>query len=154
MSAAKPDSRLKVVLDTNVYFSAFNSTRGVPFELWRRAVEREYELLISPAIIREMADVLRMDLAWPESEIIAQLKLVVRVAKIVEPTFTLDVIAADPDDDRILECAVSGNADLIVSGDRHLTKLKRFQGIGIVRPVDFLRTLGRERMQRFTVPIL
>jgi predicted nucleic acid-binding protein len=83
-----------------------------------------------------------MDLAWSESEIIAQLKLVVRVAKIVEPKFTLEVITADPDDDRILECAVAGNADLIVSGDRHLTKFKAFRSIGIVRPIDFLRTLG------------
>jgi uncharacterized protein len=55
---------------------------------------------------------------------------------------TLNVIAADPDDDRVLECAVSGHADLIVSGDQHLTRLESFRGIGIVRPVDFLRTLG------------
>jgi putative PIN family toxin of toxin-antitoxin system len=141
MSGAKSGGLLKVVLDTNVYFSAFNSTRGVPFELWRRAVGREYILLVSPAIIREPADVLRMDLEWPEPTIFAQLKLVARVAKIVEPKFTLEVIAADPDDDRILECAVAGNADLIVSGDRHLTRLKAVQGIGIDRAIDFLRTL-------------
>ncbi len=143
MSAAKHGGQLKVVLDTNVYFSAFHSTHGVPFELWRRAVKREYTLLSSPAIIRELAHVLREDLKWPESEIIAQLKVAVRVAKILEPDLTLEVVVADPDDDRILECAVAGDADLIVSGDRHLTKLKAFQGIGIVRPVDFLRTLGR-----------
>ena len=104
-------------------------------------MEREYALLVSPALLRELAEVLRMDLAWPESEIIAQLKLMVRVATIVEPNFTLEVIREDPDDDRIVECAVAGNADLIVSGDRHLTKYKVFQGIGIVRPIDFLRTL-------------
>lgn len=52
------------------------------------------------------------------------------------------VVAADPDDDRIVECAVAGNADLIVSSDHHLTKLKEFRGIGIVRPMDFRRTLG------------
>ncbi len=54
----------------------------------------------------------------------------------------LQVIASDPDDDRILECALAGNADLIVSGDRHLTRVKAFEGIGIVRPTDFLRMLG------------
>jgi putative PIN family toxin of toxin-antitoxin system len=143
MSAAKPGGLLKVVLDTNVYFSAFNGARGVPFELWRRAVRGEYALLISPAIIREVAEVLREDLIWPEPEIVAQLKLIVRVAKIIEPKLTLEEIKADPDDDRILECAIAGHADLIVSGDRHLTRLKTFQSIGIVRPVDFLRTLGR-----------
>ena len=143
MSAAKPGGLLKVVLDTNVYFSAFNTGHGVPFELWRRAVRGEYTLLISPAIIRELAEVLREDLIWREPEIVAQLKLIVRVAKLIEPKLTLEDIEADPDDDRILECAIAGHADLIVSGDRHLTRLKTFQSIGIVRPVDFLRTLGR-----------
>jgi putative PIN family toxin of toxin-antitoxin system len=143
MSAAKHGGQLRVVLDTNVYFSAFNSTRGVPFELWRRAARGEYILLISPAIIRELARVLREDLKWPQPDIIAQLKLVVRVARLIEPKLTLEVVMADPDDDRILECAVAGNADLVVSGDHHLTRLKAFQGIGIVRPVDFLRTLGQ-----------
>ena len=85
MSAAKPEGPLNVVLDTNVYFSAFNNAPRRSIAIWRRAVTREYALLISPAIIRELADVLCMDLAWSESEIIAQLKLVVRVAKIVEP---------------------------------------------------------------------
>jgi predicted nucleic acid-binding protein len=54
----------------------------------------------------------------------------------------IDVIADDPDDNRILECAVEGNADVIVSGDRALLRLNSYQGIPIVRPVDFLRTLG------------
>jgi predicted nucleic acid-binding protein len=66
----------------------------------------------------------------------------VRVATVVEPKIALRVIKADPDDDRILECALAGDADLIVSGDHHLTKLKDFEGIGIVRPVDFLRNFG------------
>jgi hypothetical protein len=55
---------------------------------------------------------------------------------------TLDVIREDPPDNRILECAVEGRANLIVSGDRHLRRLKIYQGIPIVRPIDFLRTLG------------
>jgi len=89
-----------------------------------------------------LADVLRTDLQLSEPEIVAQLKRVLRVANIVQPKITLTVVKADPDDDRILECAVAGNADVVVSGDHHLTRLKSFQGIGIMRPVDFLRTLG------------
>lgn len=142
MSTGRPAGQLKAVLDTNVYISAFNSTRGVPFDLWSRAVRREYTLLVSPAIIRELAEVLREDFGWPEPDIVAQLKFIVRVAKIVEPRLVLSVVAADPDDNRIVECAIAGNADLIVSSDHHLTKLKEFRGIGIVRPIDFRRTLG------------
>jgi len=51
-------------------------------------------------------------------------------------------ITNDPDDNRILECAVEGQAHLIVSGDRDLRRLKVYQGIPIVTPTDFLRTLG------------
>jgi putative PIN family toxin of toxin-antitoxin system len=142
MSTARPVGPLRVVLDTNVYFSAFKGERGVPFEIWRRGLRREYALLVSPAIIRELAGVLRSQLRWPDGKIIVQLKLIVGVATIVEPNITLQVILSDPDDDRILECAVAGNAHLIVSGDRHLTKLKDFKGIGIVRSIDFLRTLA------------
>jgi predicted nucleic acid-binding protein len=64
------------------------------------------------------------------------------VAEIIGPTITLPIIKDDPSDDRILECAVAGQADLIVSGDHHLTNLKSFRGIGIIRPADLLRTLG------------
>ncbi len=142
MSTERTGGQFKVVLDTNVYFSAFKGTRGAPFEIWRRALRREYALLVSPAIVGELAEVLRSGLRWPEAEIIAQLKLMVRVAKIVEPRIALQVVKADPDDDRIIECAVAGGADLIVSGDHHLTRLKNFEGIGIVRPAYFLKTLG------------
>lgn len=48
----------------------------------------------------------------------------------------------DPDDDPIVACAVEGRADLIVSGDRHLLALGECAGIPVVRPADFLRTIG------------
>jgi predicted nucleic acid-binding protein len=89
--------------------------------------------------MRELADVLRNDLKWLEPEIIAQLKLIARVAVIVSPDSELQAVTKDPDDDRILECALDGKADLVVSGDKHLTRLKSFRGIAIVRPADFMR---------------
>lgn len=61
-----------------------------------------------------------------------------RCARVVEPTEALDVVPADPTDNRILECAVAAGSDVIVSGDLHLLKLKEFRGIKIQRPADFL----------------
>jgi putative PIN family toxin of toxin-antitoxin system len=141
MSDAERGKLLRVVLDTNVYFSAFTK-RGVPFVVWRAALDRRYTLITSPSIIREIADALRSVAAWDGPRIVRRLKIVARVADIVLPTTAVRAVIADPDDDRILECALAGGADLIVSGDRHLTKLKDFRGIGIARPADFLRTLG------------
>ena len=88
--------------------------------------------------------------SWQRSSVIAieervrirRLKLLTRAGEIILPQHTLEVITEDPPDNRILECAVEGSADLIVSGDGHLRELKVYQGIPIVRPVDLLRTLG------------
>ena len=131
-----------MVLDTNVYVSAFTFPRGVPWRVWRHALHQRYRLLVSPAIVREVARVLREDFHWEEMRLRRRLKLLVRMGEIVTPQNTLYVILHDPDDNRILECAVEGQAHLIVSGDRDLRRLKVYQGIPIVTPTDFLRTLG------------
>lgn len=54
------------------------------------------------------------------------------------------VVSADPDDDIFVACAVAGQADYIVSGDRHLLDLGQHEGIRIVRPAIFLMLLERE----------
>ena len=142
MNIANP-GKLRVVLDTNVYISAFAYPQGRIFYLWRKALSDRYKLLVSPAIVNEIADVLRLKFAWDDDRIVARLKLLTKAADIVVPTTTLRVVTEDDDDNRILECAVDGKADLIVSGDQHLRRLKTFRGIGIVHPVDFQRTLGK-----------
>jgi uncharacterized protein len=58
----------------------------------------------------------------------------------VEPPETLSVIAEDPDDNRVLECAVQGEAEVIVTGDKHLLKLANYQGISIVSVRQFLES--------------
>jgi uncharacterized protein len=61
-----------------------------------------------------------------------------RIGNVVSPKATLDV-SADPDDNRIIECAVEAGSDCIISSDKHPLKIGSFQGIAIVRPVDFLQ---------------
>jgi len=142
MTTAKSAARLRVVLDTNVYFSAFTHPKGVPFSLWQAAIKQRYALLISRAIIAELARILRAKGGWSEEQTIKQLKLLVKVADIITPTSTINAVAADDDDNRILECAVDGSAHIVVSSDRHLRGLKTFKGIAIVHPIDFRRTLA------------
>jgi uncharacterized protein len=133
---------MRAVLDTNVLVSAFTRPHGRVAPLWRAGQARRYRLLLSPAIVREVARVLREDFLWEESRIIQQVKRLSKKGELVIPRITIEVIHDDPADNRILECAIAGHADVIVSGDRHLRKLKSYRGIPIVRPVDFRRTLG------------
>ena len=135
--------KFRAVLDTNVYISIFTSPKGALGEIWEHGLKRTYTLLISPTIVAELANVLRDKFMWPEPEIRARVKRFARIADIIIPDIVPNVIENDPADNHILACAVSGNADVIVSGDkRHLLPLKEYEGIPIVRPADFLRMLG------------
>ena len=90
-----PSNSLRVAKDTNVYFSALTHPLGAPAKLWRKAVERRYVLLTSPPMMREIARVLRIKAGWGDAEIDRFLKVLVRVAQIVSPDFTLRVVFED-----------------------------------------------------------
>lgn len=137
------DKLFRVVLDTNVYYSALHSPAG-PLEVLLAAGvrERRYRLLASPFILHELHEKLMEKFLWEESQALSAIKQIVHAAELVHPQTVPAVISDDPDDDSILACAVAGQADLIVSGDRHLLQLKEYAGIPIVRSMDFLRTLG------------
>ena len=68
-------------------------------------------------------------------------------ATVVDPDFELNAVPDDPDDNRVLECAVAGKADFIVSGDRHLLRLGNYEEIAIVTVRQFLETAGLERAE-------
>jgi putative PIN family toxin of toxin-antitoxin system len=133
---------MRVVLDANVLVSAFIRSQGRVTPLWHAARARRYRLVISQAIATEVIETLREDFGWEERRLLNRLRLMIRTGEFVTPRVVVDAIKDDPDDNRVLECAVEGKADLIVSGDRHLRRLKSYAGIPIVRPIDFLRTLG------------
>jgi uncharacterized protein len=141
MSTAVSES-LRVVLDTNVLVSAFTHPQGLSFQIWQMAVQRRFRLLLSPQIVTELARVLRMKFSWGDTRIQPEMKFLVRTAEMVVPKLILQVVPEDDDDNRILECALAGNAGLIVSSDRHLLKLKSYEGMAIVTPMDFRRILG------------
>jgi len=129
-------------MDTNVYISIFNWPAGQLAELWRHARKGTFELLVSPAIINELGSTLREErFSWADNEIRYRLKLVARVGKLVVPKTIPDAVKEDPDDNHILACAIAGNANLIVSRDLHLLRLKSYEGVGIMSAIDFLHTL-------------
>ncbi|MDQ7839575.1 MAG: putative toxin-antitoxin system toxin component, PIN family [bacterium] len=130
---------LRAVLDTNVLISALFG--GPPELVYRAALRGQFRLITSPALLVELARALREKFRLPEGDITAYVKQIARRSTVVRPAVRLTVVEDEPDN-RVLECAVAGRADLIVSGDRHLLGLGTYSGIPIVRPIDFVRTLG------------
>lgn len=131
---------MKVVFDTNVFVSAFLFPASQGEQALLLAHRRKVDLFSSVPILTETARVLRTKFDQPEKDITAVLKMIGRAATIVRPVRTIRVLDDAPDN-RILECAVTVEADLVVTGDHHLLRLKEFEGIPIVRLGDFLRTV-------------
>ena len=132
---------LRVVLDTNIFISALHSPNGSSGCAWRLARKRQYQLVTSPYIIAEVADILRRHFLWGEEKIVRRLKQLSRASDIIQPTTSIQIVR-DPKDDAIIECAVDGQADMIVSLDKDLLALKAYSNIPIMHVIDLLRTLG------------
>lgn len=137
---------IKVVLDTNVVVSAYLVPTGKPAEILSLARRGKLHIFLSPKIIDEIKRTLlspklrKIHKATPEQTILF-ISAFSKVATITPGTKSVDVVKDDPDDNKILACALEGGVDYIVSGDYHLTDLKSFQGISIVNPDMFLRVV-------------
>lgn len=129
----------RVVADTNVYVSIYQFG-GAITEIVELAQAGVIDLFISPPIMEELGGVLGAKFGWPGARIREMRYNLLLFTQLVIPQETLRV-TSDPDDNRILECALEAGADVIVSGDRHLLKLRRFHTIPILSPREFLDAL-------------
>ena len=128
---------LRVVLDTNVLVSAVHFG-GTPASVLSLAVEGQFLPVTSAALLTELSDVLRSKFRYPPDMLELVMTEWKAMALVTEPRERLSIIAEDPSDNRVLACALSAHAQMIVSGDRHLLALKRFRVIPILSPREFL----------------
>ena len=137
---------MRVVLDTNVVASGF-LWGGVPRQLLQAARDKQLQLFTSTTLLLELTDILGRA-KFARKLAVAQLsvdQLAERYAllvSVVHPAAITPVILDDPDDDHVLACAIAAQADLIVSGDRHLLDLKEHQDIRIVTAVEAVRAIS------------
>jgi putative PIN family toxin of toxin-antitoxin system len=94
-------------------------------------------LLTTPQILAALALILKNKFDWQDEDVRDAILAIGRHAEIVKPKQKISILADDPDN-RILECAAEGGADDIVSGDHHLLRLKRFNGIPILGASELL----------------
>lgn len=127
----------RVVFDTNVLVSAIIFS-GNERKILQSVESGQIQLVISRAIVSELFGVLRRKFHFTEAEVRRVEELLLSIAELVEPRETLKVVTDGPDN-RILECAVEGGTEAIITGDRrHLLPLKSFRGIKILEAKSFL----------------
>ena len=137
---------MKVVLDANIFVSAVISGKGNPARVLQLRLDEEMEVVLTLAILEEIRRViyyprLRKAHRLPDKEIELFLRLIAERAAFIEPNVELQVVVDDPDDDMYIECAVSSNAEFIITGDKHLVDIESYAGIQIVNATAFLAYL-------------
>jgi putative PIN family toxin of toxin-antitoxin system len=129
----------RITADTNIYISALNFG-GKPLQVLELARSGQIELAISNAIITEMSRILFNKFFWNRQDVGEAMNQILEFTKYVHPDHRLDVVPSDPDDNRVLECALKANSDTIVTGDTDLLVMGTYGRIKIQSAADFLES--------------
>ncbi|MEW6108523.1 MAG: putative toxin-antitoxin system toxin component, PIN family [Nitrospirota bacterium] len=128
----------KVVVDTNIFISAFG-WGGKPLSIIELIESGELRNCISEDIVRELfAAVSYPKLGFPQIVQTEILEFVLAYSDFYEAKERTR-ISPDPKDNRFIECALAANASFIITGDKGLLSVKKYKGIKIISPEDFLK---------------
>jgi len=128
---------MKVVFDTNIFISAFVISGSQAEKAVLRIIEGRDVLLLSKGILDEVLTVLSTKFSRDKEELSRVAVILSEMAEWVEPSEKIKVLHDDPDN-RILECAVDGNSDTIVTGDKELLKLREYKKTRIISLKEYL----------------
>jgi len=135
----------KVVIDTNVFISSFFG--GIPrkiIDLWK---DGEILLCFSQKIVEEYLEVLhRLGIEKEEIDKLARLFAEGYNCIYTASTIKLNIVKDDPDDNKFIECAVELDCKLIISGDKHLLKIKKYIDIEILSPREFIEKFVNNKL--------
>ena len=137
---------IRAVFDTNLLVSAF-FWGGLPLEALKKARLKYFQLIISQDLIDELQVVIsRSKFATRIKELNTSVEALIEngyrlIAEIVEPAEISLIVTSDPDDNKLIACAIGGKANYLVSGDAHLLNLAHYRGIEICTIHYFLHTI-------------
>ena len=128
---------IKVVLDTNVFISSL-FWKGAPYQIFKRILEGAILNFVSPQILAEIKERLLDKFKLLPEKVKEFLEIIIFNSQIVYPKKKVNIVKKDPEDNKILECALEAKASFVISGDGHLLEIKKYKGIKIVSPKEFL----------------
>lgn len=132
---------MRITVDTNVLISSLG-WNGAEAAIIEMVLESGLDLCLSAQILSEFYRVAKYPkLGFSDEEIDGFIGRLLPNIIFVNPTGSINLITEDPDDNRILECALESKSRYIVSGDNHLLSLREFVGIRILRAPDFLKAI-------------
>ena len=138
---------MNVAFDTNVFVSGFTRPTGRAAVALARIAANVDTLFVSQHIIDELLRVLSDKFGRNDAELAIVTAWISEHARLVTPTQTLNILADEPDN-RILECALAADADLIITGDRAMLALGRIEDTRIISLADYLGIVDNSSINR------
>lgn len=140
---------MRVTLDTNVLVSGTFWT-GDSFRILKQIDEGKLTCILSKDITKEYDRVIRseeiIDKIDSKGLVLSKIsQRIIRNSLVIDPKIKIDAIKEDASDNKVLECAVEGKADYIISQDNHLLILTAFEGIRIISPREFIKNILAEK---------
>lgn len=114
---------MRIVIDTNVLLVSISS-RSPYHWIFQGIVTKKFDLIVSTEILSEYSEIIQKHMGTTVSENI--LGLLENLENLVQtiPSFRFNLISADPDDNKFVDCAIAANADFILTEDKHFEELK------------------------------
>lgn len=133
----------RLTFDTNVLISSTLWKNSVSRKLLDQLILQSKEIFITEEILEEYCKVLKRDFNFSKEEVEEKAELILSFVNVITSSSRLEVVKEDPDDNKVIECAVGSKSEYIISYDLHLLKLKEHQGIKIIKPEEAIEIINR-----------
>ncbi|MBR7086607.1 MAG: putative toxin-antitoxin system toxin component, PIN family [Prevotella sp.] len=132
----------RIVLDTNCLVAAL-AKHSEFHSVWKGLQEGQYRLCVTNEILEEYQEIIALKTSAIVAENVINLLLKSEYVMFVDTYFRLELIAADPDDNKFVDCAFAADAAYIVSDDKHFEILKsiNFPKISVLKLREFIKYL-------------
>jgi len=127
---------MRVVFDTNVLISATQWDGSVAQKLLFKLINTDVKIFSSAEILSEYQRVLKRDFDYTDEELIKIMEKILSFITLVKPIERINIVKNDPDDNKIIECAIASFSNYIISYDPDLLDLKEFRNIKIIKPEE------------------
>ncbi|MBS3074489.1 putative toxin-antitoxin system toxin component, PIN family [Candidatus Pacearchaeota archaeon] len=133
---------MRVTADTNFLISATQWNYSLSRKLLTEILRRKIDIFTTKEILEEFSNVLIRDFNLNLDKIKEIIINFLGSINMIETSSKVDIVKHDPDDNKVIECAVDSKSDYILTYDKHLLSVKEFKGIKIVKPEEFFKIIN------------
>lgn len=133
---------MRIVLDTNSLIQSI-SPKSTYHEVWQSVLTGRNTLCVSNEILEEYAEILNRLAGKKTADLVLNSIIECKNVVFLTPYYHFNLISADPDDNKFVDCAIQANARYIVTNDHHYDVLRQieFPKVGIIKLMDFLQMI-------------